>query len=291
MSSSVYYSKDSTQIPDPSTMTDPVSISFGVAGILGLAIQLSPIVASYVNGVRHAPENVQNLRQELDALIKTLERLDSFLKSESAKGPAFNELAFLNTTRESCEKRLTAISAKLGTSTEAGRFSQVLRRFTWPLNAENTKAIAQDLSQFSATFHFALSIEGCALLSKTSGEVSQILEPQLEILQKAREVTQAIPDLQSLLATACDRITRVIQLAASSESSKIEGLITDGFSNIEQRIHGRYSRSPSENIYRIPLKSMQAIFTDLTAERNTKDQKLRRGKTFLAAVDESFYRC
>ncbi len=73
-------------------MTDPVSISFGVAGILGLAIQLSPIVASYVNGVRHAPENVQNLRQELDALIKTLERLDSFLKSESAKGPAFNDL-------------------------------------------------------------------------------------------------------------------------------------------------------------------------------------------------------
>jgi len=79
-------------------MTDPVSISFGVAGILALAIQLSSIVASYVDSVRHEPEHIQDLRQELDALIKTLERLDSFLKTESAKGPAFNELAFLHAT-------------------------------------------------------------------------------------------------------------------------------------------------------------------------------------------------
>lgn len=117
----------------------------------------------------------------------------------------------------------------------------------------STKAIAQDLSRYSATFHFALSIEGCALLSKTSGEVSQILEEQLKILQKAQEVTQAIPDLQSQLASACENITRVIQLAASSASSKIEGLITDGFSNIEQQFHGPYSKYPSENIYHISL--------------------------------------
>lgn len=225
-------------------MTDPVSISSGVAGILGLAIQLSPIVASYVDGVRHAPEHVQDLRQELDALVKTLGRLVSFLKSESAKGSAFNELAFPHTTRGSCDKRLTAISAYLRTSTEGGKVSQALRRFTWPLNSGSTKAIAQDLSCYSASFHFTLSIEGCALLSKTSGEVSQIPGSQLERLQKAREVTQAIPDLQLQLASACANITRVIQLAASSESSKIEGLITDGFTNIEQRFHGRYPRYP-----------------------------------------------
>ncbi len=140
MSSSVYYSKDSTQIPDPSTMTDPVSIIFGVAGIPGLAIQLSPIVASYVDGVRHVPEHIQDLRRELDALIKTLERLDSFLKIESAKGPAFNELAFLHTTRDSCDKRLTAISAKLRTSTEGGKVSQALRRFTWPSECSEYKS-------------------------------------------------------------------------------------------------------------------------------------------------------
>jgi len=76
--------KDSTHIPISSTMTDPVSIRFDVAGILGLALQLSPIIASYVNGVRHAPEHIQDLRQQLDALIKTLDRLDSILKIESA---------------------------------------------------------------------------------------------------------------------------------------------------------------------------------------------------------------
>lgn len=82
------------------------------------------------------------------------------------------------------------------------------------------------------------------LLSRTSGEVSQILEGQLEVLQKAREVTQAIPDLQLQLASAYDDITSVIQVAVSSESSKIERLITDGFSNIEQRYNGRYLRYP-----------------------------------------------
>lgn len=233
-------------------MTDPLSVGFGVAGLLSLAIQLSPIIATYVDGVRHAPEHIQELQQELDALVKTLERLDSFLRTESAKGPAFNELAFLHTTRESCAKRLTGISAKLRTFTDASRVSQNLRRLKWPLNAASTKAAAQDLSRYSATFHFALSIEGCALLSKTSGEVSQILNQQLEVLQKARKVAQAIPDLQSQLALTCDNITRIVQLAASSEYSNIQRLITDGLSNIEQRLHGRYSRCPFEDIHGNP---------------------------------------
>ncbi len=144
-SSSLCSLKDSTHIPISSTMTDLISMRFDVAGILGLALQLSPIIASYVNGVRHAPEHIQDLRQPLDALIKTLDRLDSVLKIESAKGPAFSERAFLYTTRDACNKRLTAISTKLRTSTKAGRVSQALHRFTWPLNAESTKAIAQDL--------------------------------------------------------------------------------------------------------------------------------------------------
>jgi len=271
-------------------MAEPVSVSFGVAGLLGLAVQLSPIVASYVDGVRHAPEHIEDLRQELDALIKTLERLDSFLNTESAKGPAFNGLAFIYTTKDSCDKRLTVLSAKLRTSAESGRVRQALHRLTWPLNSASTKAIAQDLCRYSATFHFALSIEGCALLSKTSGEVSRILEEQLKILQKAREVTQAIPDLQSQLASACENITRVIQVATSSESAKIEGQITDGFSNIEQRIHGRYYRYPSEDVCRIPSKGMQATFTDPNVERDTKDQELRRGKASLAAIYDCSYR-
>ena len=219
-------------------MIDPFTLATGVVGILGLAIQVAQITSTYVDGVRYAPEYIENFRRELDSLTKVLEKLDSFLKNERAKGPAFDELAVLCTTRHACEAKLTDCLTKLKTSTEGGRVAQALHRVKWPLDADATRAIVADLGRYTATFHFALNIEGCALRSQTSDQVSQVLTVQLQTLRKAQEVTQAIPDLQLQLTSACQDIKRVIGVTATSEFADLKDLVTDSFGNVEQRLRG-----------------------------------------------------
>ena len=63
-------------------------------------------------------------------------------------------------------------------------------------------------------------------------------EGQLSILKEAQENIQVIPDRPFHLAPTCEAITRVVEVTATSKSTKLEHSITDGFASIENYLEG-----------------------------------------------------
>ena len=53
-------------------------------------------------------------------------------------------------------------------------------RYLGPLNEKEHQKTVQELRVFAQWMQFALSVDGCSLLSRTSDDVLEILEQQLE---------------------------------------------------------------------------------------------------------------
>jgi hypothetical protein len=64
---------------------DPLSISAGVAGFLSLAIEISKILTAYVGSVKSAPEEAQQLLQEVSALYNVSKQLAQVLRNDEVK--------------------------------------------------------------------------------------------------------------------------------------------------------------------------------------------------------------
>ncbi|KAH8702962.1 hypothetical protein GQ44DRAFT_732570 [Phaeosphaeriaceae sp. PMI808] len=54
---------------------DPLSFSAGIAGLLGLAIEITKLMYEYVSGVKDAPKTAQNLLTETTAIENILHDL------------------------------------------------------------------------------------------------------------------------------------------------------------------------------------------------------------------------
>ena len=154
---------------------DPFSISVGIAGLVGLTATTLKYTRSYLNGVRDAKNSIAALITELEALQSNLSSLDEFLRGNSAKGLAFQRTSALRTCTTACESKLMSLCKKLG-QLDDSRTS----RFLWPLSEKEHQKTIQELRAFTQWLQFALSIDGCALLAKSSDDVFQILNHQLE---------------------------------------------------------------------------------------------------------------
>lgn len=62
---------------------DPLSLSFGVAGILPLIVKAISSAKSYMDSVRTRRVSITTLITELEALQSNIANLEAFLKSET----------------------------------------------------------------------------------------------------------------------------------------------------------------------------------------------------------------
>ena len=70
-----------------------------------------------------------------------------------------------------------------------------LRKLTWPLEVKGHREAIAEFRAFAQLIQFALSIDGCTLLAKTSVQVLDILKNQLDnfkLLQKANDRINSI---------------------------------------------------------------------------------------------------
>lgn len=117
------------------------------------------------------------LLRELDILHYNLLQLDSFLRSNGAIR-SFESTSVLVTSTSACRTKLTELFEKLNSAGDS-----LMSRMKWPLNSKEHRDTVQDLRAFAQWIKFALTIDGCALLSKTSAEVLETLRQQLETFQ------------------------------------------------------------------------------------------------------------
>ncbi|KAJ5087176.1 ankyrin [Penicillium angulare] len=156
---------------------DPLSISLGIAGILPLIASAITTANEYIDNVRSAKESIATLVIELEALQSNVENLQDLLKGEplTTSSIQFQESSVLRTCSAACETRLRSLCKKLVKDT-----NRKGSRLLWPFTEKEYQKLIQDIRNFTHWMGFALSIEGCRLLSRTSDDVLELMGQQLE---------------------------------------------------------------------------------------------------------------
>jgi hypothetical protein len=170
---------------------DPFSLSVGIASLMGLAATTVSVVKSYVSGVKSAKGSITTLVTELEALQANLSSLDEFLRSDSAKGLTFQRTSALRSYASACEGSLTCLRKKLDQVGDSRT-----GRYLWPLSEKEHQKTVQELRAFGAWVQFALSLDGCSLLSRTSEDVLKILEQQVENIKAFQAHKDSMLQLQ-----------------------------------------------------------------------------------------------
>ena len=162
---------------------DPFSLAAGIIGIVGLTAQTLQVTSAFAHEARHGKEEAAELLNELTVLHFNLSRLDQFLRSASG-GPQFQDTSVLVSSSYSYRDKLKVLREKL----DVARKSR-LTPFRWPLNNTEHRQTVDELRAYAQCVQFSLSVNGCALLSKTSGEVVDVLRHQLEAVQLLETVS------------------------------------------------------------------------------------------------------
>jgi hypothetical protein len=139
---------------------DPFTLATGVVGLLGVTLQISQIVGSYIDGVENATKAATELSTTLTILHSTLSRLDVFLRSQSAKDNSFEYTSVLCSATGACKTKLELLHSKLSSRRDGSRLNRALHRLKWPLDEKENRTAVQDLQGFIQTFQFALTIDG-----------------------------------------------------------------------------------------------------------------------------------
>ena len=192
---------------------DPFSLSVGIAGLVGFVATTLTIAKDYLSRIKHAKNSVITLITELEALQSNLSSLDAFLRSDSVRlhGLAFQRTSVLRSCASACESQLKSLCKKLGQMGDS-RTS----RYLWPLSEKEHQNAVQELRSFTQWIQFALSVDGCSLLSRTSDDVLKIMGHQLESFKslqslegQAAQLQKAVADQTHLLQDDRNKKTRL----------------------------------------------------------------------------------
>lgn len=165
---------------------DPFSLVVGVSSLIALVTQTLNITTNYISGVKHSEAAASNLVKELEVLRSIVMRLDAFLREESSKKHSLNftDDSVLFQSTHACHNQLRSLHEKL----EKGKDQRIRTALRWPLTEKEHRQSIQELRTLTHWIQFTLTIDGCALLSKTSGEVMKILGEQLKCFQNLQEI-------------------------------------------------------------------------------------------------------
>ena len=186
---------------------DPVSLTIGILPLVAFAAQTINLARTFISSMTDAPESIQALVSELEILRSNLIALDQNLKSDKTNSLVFPQTSVLRSSAAACETRISRLRDKLKKASE----SKLKGRLSWPFNEDEHRKLMQDLRAFAQWTHFGLTIDGCALLSRSSEDVIKILENQLQTFDSIRSledrtaaVEEALKNNSSLLTNEHD---------------------------------------------------------------------------------------
>ncbi|GAB1312273.1 hypothetical protein MFIFM68171_02483 [Madurella fahalii] len=167
---------------------DPVSLALGIAGLLPLIAKAISSAKAYTDKVITAKDSIAALTNELEALQLNVNNLQQFLKHDAIAGSSlrFRQTSALLVCHGACEAKLRSLCKKLGQ--EDGKMRS---RFLWPLSQEEHQKTLEELRRFTTWMHFALSVDGCRLLSQTADDVLKLLGQQLAQFKAIRSLEEA----------------------------------------------------------------------------------------------------
>jgi hypothetical protein len=138
---------------------DPFSLASSILGVLGVTIQVSQIVNTYVRSVKNATKTATELSTSLITLESTLKNLDAFLRSGNANNSLFEHTSVLCCATAACKARLEVLCSKLSKH-NGSRINRAIEHLKWPFDEQENRTAVKDLQGFIQTFQFSLTIDG-----------------------------------------------------------------------------------------------------------------------------------
>jgi predicted patatin/cPLA2 family phospholipase len=144
-------------------MSDPLSVSASVAGLMSLVIVVVDTTFQYISSVRKAPTVVNSFFVELKQLKTVLMRfydlthdINQLLLDNPTKKESFI-LCAMNI--DACKAELEAVQRKFDKLTTAHGASKVLNRLKWPFIEGETLQLIERLQRYGNVFHMALAVD------------------------------------------------------------------------------------------------------------------------------------
>ena len=213
-------------------MADPFSLATGIAGLISLSLEVTKIAQQYIQGVRHSSKDIDDFLQELAALTDVLRQLDAFLKKDEAGARSFDQTSVLVKTYKACRSSLEKTRSALQSRVNEHK---LLKALTWPFVGKEHQEVISAILRWIHTFQFALTIDGCVLLSKASSEVSAILTNQLRTLDETKKIAHLVPGLLRSTEKATDSLSEVLNAVSSlAEIQKSMTSLGETVQNIER---------------------------------------------------------
>ncbi|KIW19973.1 hypothetical protein PV08_00548 [Exophiala spinifera] len=200
---------------------DGVSVASGIAGLITLALQVSGAIAIYVTSIKDRAKNIEELHNELLLLSEVLSRLRDFLTSERAKGRAFDTNSVLQKAISDCRDRIERIGEKLK-PLEGGPISRAIDKLKWPFEQREVNYLIDNLRRYGQTFHFAVTVEGCDLLARTSEDAAKGLQEMLEVSRKITELSAQMGLSNEEAAKRAAQIQEIIALIPMLTSTALD---------------------------------------------------------------------
>lgn len=213
---------------------DPLSISAGVACLGSLTIQLVQISTKYAANSK--ARQLYDFIGELNALADVLKRLKEFLDTQLSVS-SLNQVSVLIATNTRCKNKLQELLQKLRkTVLETNKVKRAIDTILWPLSEREHRDTVGDIHRYTHIFHFALTIEGCSLLAKSSTEVGDSLKEQSQKLENLLLIVP--PPLVFLLARLqLDQIITAITIRQIRQMlGKLSSRLFDMYHHTLQRI-------------------------------------------------------
>jgi hypothetical protein len=143
-------------------MSDPLSISAGILGIVGIAAQIDKLLNDYVGSVRSASEEAHTVKMEVVSIHSVLQRLVGFLDDAADEiSINFAKECVLCSAIEECNQILTRLHRVFGKTLRAkksGIGKEIIERLKWPLKKEDCEKEMQHLRRLLQIFEFSLSL-------------------------------------------------------------------------------------------------------------------------------------
>jgi hypothetical protein len=139
---------------------DPFTISTGVAGFLGLALEITKILGTYIGEAKSAPEDAHNLVMEVTSLCHVLKEMVQFLRKDATEIGSFQPTSALCVVIGACQAKIEDLYKKLEKLQvkSDNKVAGLIERLKWPLKKEDYQDTILTLHRFIQTFQFSLTV-------------------------------------------------------------------------------------------------------------------------------------
>ncbi|CAH0052216.1 unnamed protein product [Clonostachys solani] len=178
-------------------MSDPLSMSASIAGIISLGEVVFRNVYKYYRSAAGAKDEIKQIADQVNDLISVMRALEAHTLTLESEGQTFNpalrnhHLHRCNDTLRRIEKRIKKPLDQVS-NLQSSRLSATLQKLKWPFSASEARELLAELSQQKQNVSLALGADSLQLLQESLTKLDCLTNDAAKMIKMAQQINQKI---------------------------------------------------------------------------------------------------